>query len=35
MWNLTYATNALIHKTETGSETENKPVATKGEGEGK
>ena len=33
-WNLKYNTNESIYKTETYSQTENRPIVAKGEGEG-
>ena len=33
MWNLKYGTNELIYKTETDSQTENRLVVAKGEGQ--
>ena len=34
MWNLKYAANKLVYKTETDSQTKNKLVVTEGEREG-
>ena len=34
MWNLKYDTNELIYEAEIGSQTENRLVLTKGEGNG-